>query len=358
MRSLYMKYNVLIADDEYLVRTGIRTSLESSTLSISEIYEARNGVEALTLLKEQKVDILLTDIVMPQMDGLELVDQIREQDIECDIIILSAHSHFEYVQKALKKGVSDYLLKPDMMPDDVVRVVHESINRIEEKNTRILKPFDTALGNPLTPARQVFYCQLICRLGNTELSQLKYEIDEIYAHFKQEKTNLNTCIAISMFIYGTVMTRYLQTEIQMDNTFLQVGDFYKLIIECREIGQIENLMKEMIDNLNIRLKSHFKPVVLKAIDIINKEFTNSDFQLQNLSEMLNINVNYLSRLFKKNTGKTFTEYLIQLRIDKATWYYQNTDLRVYEISEKVGYKDWRYFSQLYKNITGHTVTQY
>lgn len=102
----------LIADDEETIRNGLKGLVESTGLDISVIATAQNGVEALEVVKKYSPEIILMDINMPLMDGLESIEKIRELNSEAKIIIISGYGEFEYAQKAMSMGVFAYLLKP------------------------------------------------------------------------------------------------------------------------------------------------------------------------------------------------------------------------------------------------------
>lgn len=104
---------ILLVDDEWIERDGLRFLLERRG-DVLEVLEAANGAEALKIIREKTVDIMITDIRMPFMDGLELTRQAREEKSDAEILIYSAYSDFEYAQKAIKYGVSAYILKPIM----------------------------------------------------------------------------------------------------------------------------------------------------------------------------------------------------------------------------------------------------
>lgn len=102
-------YRVLVVDDEKLERDGIRFLL-SMEEGEWEIYEAANGKLALNELRKHPVDLMLTDIKMPHMDGLELSKKAREEYPDLEIIIFSGYGDFAFAQEAIRYGVTDYVL--------------------------------------------------------------------------------------------------------------------------------------------------------------------------------------------------------------------------------------------------------
>lgn len=129
-------YKVLIADDEKIEREGIKFLLLQEEPNC-EITEFSNGKQALAFLRSEKVDLLLTDIKMPHMDGLELSEKARSLNENLKIVIFSGYSDFEFAQKALRYGVTDYILKP-VEPESFKSTIRKTLNEIEQhKNQEI-----------------------------------------------------------------------------------------------------------------------------------------------------------------------------------------------------------------------------
>src|SRR5665647_275696 len=103
---------LLIVDDDLQIRTGLKEGIDWGKLEIDEVFIAENGIEAINLYEENLPQIVITDIRMPGLDGLELSREIRKFSEATKIIIISGYSEFEYAKKALQLGVTDYLLKP------------------------------------------------------------------------------------------------------------------------------------------------------------------------------------------------------------------------------------------------------
>lgn len=110
-------YSILIADDERWVRASLKKIIERTELPFKVLHEASHGLEVLDLLKQNHVDVVITDIRMPIMDGLQLTQSLNEMEKNIDIIIVSGHDEFQYAQQAVKLGVRDYVLKPVMVED-------------------------------------------------------------------------------------------------------------------------------------------------------------------------------------------------------------------------------------------------
>ncbi|WP_024866052.1 response regulator transcription factor [Butyrivibrio sp. FCS014] len=103
---------VMIVDDEKYVRMGIKTETDWALIGCEVVAEASNGLEALELAEEVRPDLVVSDIRMPKMDGIELAEKLTEKYPGVKVIFLTAYNEFEYARQAIRIGVSDYLLKP------------------------------------------------------------------------------------------------------------------------------------------------------------------------------------------------------------------------------------------------------
>lgn len=117
-------FNTLIVDDQPHIRDGLQTILRQLPLQLDQLYTAANGLEALDLLRAHRIQLVITDIRMPDMDGLTLMAQAREERIDTDYIILSGYSDFAYAQRAIALGAKGYLLKPVKREDLQSAVEH------------------------------------------------------------------------------------------------------------------------------------------------------------------------------------------------------------------------------------------
>lgn len=123
-------YRILIVDDEKIERDGLRYLIEFHKLPL-QIAEAANGKKALEYLSDHQIDILITDIKMPSMDGLSLAEAVKEMNPEVKIIIFSAYGEFEYAKKAIHLSVVHYILKPAII-SEFLDVFHKVIKLCEE----------------------------------------------------------------------------------------------------------------------------------------------------------------------------------------------------------------------------------
>ncbi|MGO4540517.1 response regulator transcription factor [Paenibacillus sp. 2TAB19] len=131
-----MSGKVLLVDDEAHITRNLEKVIPWEMLGLTVAGVAKNGVEALELMEQGPIDLLLCDIRMPVMDGLELVRHIREKEIACDIIMLSGYQDFTYTRTAIQYGVNDYMLKPipyDELTGVIARIMANQRNKQKQK---------------------------------------------------------------------------------------------------------------------------------------------------------------------------------------------------------------------------------
>lgn len=129
-----MMYKVLIADDELLVRVGLKTTIDWTAIGFKVVAEASNGEEAYVQYKKYMPDVIITDIKMPKKDGLWLVEEVRKENRNAKILVLTCHDEFSYARKALQVGANDYLLKFEVEDDELIELMQSIKKSIDAEN--------------------------------------------------------------------------------------------------------------------------------------------------------------------------------------------------------------------------------
>ncbi|NLJ75605.1 MAG: response regulator, partial [Firmicutes bacterium] len=155
---------VLIVDDEAIVRIGLKSMIDWEEHGFELIGEANDGRRALELYKEHKPDIVITDLKMPVLDGLGLIQQIKELPFPCRIIVLSSYDDFALVRQAMKLGAADYLLKLEMEPAELLKILagfrHEIL---QEKETQFRQAqIEQEVKTNLSTLRRAFLKETFC----------------------------------------------------------------------------------------------------------------------------------------------------------------------------------------------------
>jgi two-component system, response regulator YesN len=201
---------VIIIDDESLVRVGLKSMIHWEELGYEMIGEASNGQQGLDLLVETKPDIVISDIKMPVMDGLEMMRQALKMDLKPEFIILSGYNEFNLVKQAMKQGAAEYLIKLDLEPDILVNVLDTVREKIRQEREQIDQAgwFTKSLRENLAVLREDFFKQMIHRpLQNPS---------EISERVKNLTIDLDDC-ALGVFLVklndASVLEKYDSSEL-------------------------------------------------------------------------------------------------------------------------------------------------
>lgn len=525
-------YKLLLVDDEILVREAIAENIKWNSLGYELVLTCANGKEAIEYVKKNVVDVIITDICMPFVDGIELSKYAYENDLGIDVIIFSGYNEFKYAQKAITYGVSEYLSKPITACElsEILINLKKKIDKkreIEKSNKSYLKNRiliqskmieNLIMGNELEEEVRKEIEQYRFNMGNLKYrvgiieidvySDLynkvkikdsnmksfiiynisneiikKYDVgevcksdnnkalillwtsnldkfsDKIYNIFREiqqeiyKVLGLTITISIGKIVYSLsdlhksyndaeqlLMYKYSWDESQMFDSeklkdisrdsiildeviknivsgirandkkqvkeslieikdslktaYIKKSKIYLILFEI--VSQTCSLLKsctltdeliykikeevitkitesrslrEAIVNLNEfcltacdaiygQKESYCNKQAMMALDYIEKNYSDFDLNLNVICSYLCISISHFSTIFKNYTGDTFMEVLTRTRMNKAKELLENTNLKNYEISEKIGFRDPHYFSIAFKKTTGKSPKEY
>ena len=126
---------ILIVEDEVKIRRGLAALIAKQTDN-EIVGEAKNGREGMELILRANPDLVITDVRMPEMDGLEMIEALQERGVNAHCVILSGYSEFEYAKKAIRYGVDDYLLKP-LAPEDILGLLAKIQDKVEQESRQL-----------------------------------------------------------------------------------------------------------------------------------------------------------------------------------------------------------------------------
>lgn len=169
-------YKILIVDDEDIIRQAIVKIIDWKSLGFSEVLEATNGLEALDVLKSARIDLVLADIKMPFLDGLELAKIIKNDFPNVSVVIISGHDEFQMAQEAMQHGVMDYILKP-LGDESLSLKILEIREKLDAKRTELqyIDSIKDQLHQNLALLREQYLNTLVCTPGNKSISETRLE---------------------------------------------------------------------------------------------------------------------------------------------------------------------------------------
>jgi len=155
-------YRVLVAEDDVIIRNSLVNYIRKNDQELEIMGEAENGMQALELCRDIEPDIVITDVMMPQMDGIELIQKLREKYYDVKSIIISGHDEFAYAQSALSLDVADYLLKP-FLPEKLAQTLSKVKESLERQRNfyNNMKNLQKRLEESMPIVRERFYIDLV-----------------------------------------------------------------------------------------------------------------------------------------------------------------------------------------------------
>lgn len=247
-----LNYRVAVVDDKKIIVESLAKFIENEIEGFSVVGTFRDGSEVLEFLGENQVDVIITDVRMHNVSGIDVAKYVYEHNMGIEVVIVSAYKSFEYAKQAMEYGVKNYLVKP------------------------------------------------------TEPEELESVLKKI-----------------------------------------------KASLDSKKIDDDEEESKEALPE---QILSREERGIQKAIEYINKNYM-QPISLKDVAKEVYFSEFYFSKLFKKKTNTSFTDYLVQIRMEKALELLKSRKYKVYEISKLVGYES-NYFVKVFRNYTGYTPKEY
>lgn len=250
-------FRVLIVEDEDIIRKGLAYTMDWISMDCIIAGEAANGKEGIEKILEIKPDIVLADIMMPHVDGIEMIRRTKDK-VNYKSILLTSYAEFTYAKQAIDLKVSNYLMKP-----------------VDE-------------------------------------DELKEAIGNIILQIKKEKE--------------------IEQFYQKSNSGMDIEEFYiKASKESPYVSQVLEITEEQYqDKLSIEL----------------------------IADNLGVSASYLSKKFKNSTGLTYLDFLNKYRVQKAIKLLETGKYKVYEVSDKVGFSDYKHFNSVFKRYTNRAPSDF
>ena len=331
-------FKLVFVDDERYVREQICTSMDWEALGIELIGNCDNAVDALELMVDEVPDILITDIKMPVVDGLELIEKAKQMNPALQCIILSGYAEFSLAQAAIEQGVKYYLLKP-FSGIELERILQNCCQQIIKERSEWAIPMERR-------SRVIMHLtQELQNMKETSTEVTANSIRELLA-FYPDASLLRE--AVILLIVSHPQGRYMGGN---------ATDFSKLFADS------EDMLHQVAELLN-RIPSGTKSeseLVSSIKKYTKQHYGDANLNLQFIAEeVVHLSVKYIGRCFLKETGIRYSKYLLQVRMEKAKHMLRQTEKYSIEgIAEEIGLgHDIPYFYQLFKKYTGITPREY
>jgi len=326
---------LLIVDDEYVTRQGIKYLMEWETEGFKIIGEASNGEEALQMMEEVQPDIVLSDIVMPIMDGIEFVNHARQKYPNTRVIILSSYDKFDYVKEALLNGAVDYILKPALTPETLLEVLIKAVKTIpnlhlkkdkelsmNEKLERYLSEYDVSISDSswkeyFPYARMRLLCTNLNLLCDGYKDQEQEILKRIYEYFEGERAYKAEVLLLKEGICCVVLNYPIKAEFTLiedvtkfvdiiksykDKAFFVYGETFRELSDLKEryVSTCQYIGRRFYNQKNALYKEGTASTDVKT-EKFDYETYAASLKYQDYMNALSLFENYVEKLCEAKT---------------------------------------------------------
>lgn len=396
------KYKAVIVDDEMFAREFLNQCINDLCTDFEVCAMLNDGSNAIEYLKENKADVILSDVRMPGISGIELAKYINDNNMNIPIVLVSAYDDFKYAQEAMRYGVKYYLLKV-IDTNELVAIMNNIKKELDERKT--------VLNNKLLINKEMFFYDILFKIFTnkeeikTIYNALEYDIPydsavcDIYSlkincleRLVSDKYNgdfdafKEMLVEMLWMMYGK---RYVMASKPKNSDFLIIAlchakephiaseqieyeifelfsldakvknrrfktlyDLYKenAVYDGKEKRNIENV-HEMQENADVK-----DEYIQTALEYINGNY-NKAISRTDVAEFIHLNSDYFGCIFKERMGKNFSEYLMNIRMKKAIELLK-TGENLERVAFAVGYQDVRNFRRNFQRFTGVTFSEF
>ena len=484
----------LIVEDESRIRNGLFSHIPWEQLQVDEVQTAEHAEEAFSLCQTFRPDIIVSDICMPGMNGVELCKKLKENFSGSQIIFVTGYAEKEYLKAAIDLHAISFVEKPIQLPEVIqaVRMAVEEVKKVRSYDrtffSRILKEgiessevkgnnFSVFLIRTSEDITEQFYNELIAAFkplaekwkisilgevletkeaafllsGNHAVSGDKWFMHEVYGRIdelqkkhkffmgigkevslqkevpKSYESARNALKCLSFLgwnhyafekdlpeneyedkLFGETIEQFHSAVVKKDTDGMEavLDDIYQNMIKNKAVinGKVKHLYYSLLEIMNSsriimydssNLREETKPsagkvieqaqtleeiqnffkrelqsigepkeedtniaVVQKIQQYIADHYSDKELSVKVLADFVYLTPTYLSNLFKKSTGYTIGQYLLDIRIEAAKQLLRNPEYKLYQVATMVGYEDSNYFTKIFKKKTDMTPSEY
>lgn len=396
---------LLFVDDDYIIIRSYLHQVDWKRLGVSEVYSATNGMEAKELIRKHAPNILVSDIEMPGLSGLELTKWIRDNGYNIKVIFLSAFDDFKYAQTAVHLNCVEYLLKPvtvkalsaavesaiDTYDNEMCRAEYAALAQYWLQNCDVVyeKYWQAVLSgkfkNPDTIAVEAEKNGISLQPSDT-FSLFLFQV-------QQRRDNISKSPQPLLEDLQRVSRAYFAHSVQKSYIIHLTGETYVAVLmtqprdieyTCKEFSELcrqelsvpvlvvggncqqAHLLSDLCGHLQTQLRtlSDAKTDAQNDVSLSDRiriyvaEHLSEDISKYTVAEHVSLNPDYVSKLFKKETGLSIPDYITEQKLYRARRMLLQTDHSIGTIATELGYTNFSYFTKLFCRQFGCTPKEY
>ena len=338
---------VLIVDDDQTTLTCLEKFIHWQDINCELTCTASNGAIARDIVVEQDIDVIITDIKMPVMDGLELCHELRRSNNNITIILLSAYSDFHTAQLAMQYQVMDYIQKPLSL--DTISKLENILLRVQndkksKKNYLVqINSWDfwEYTHNAMQEGNLLFFSAFFDELKECDVDFNTVQI-----------VSIKMLDLIYEFVYSGVNTSSSEKKQAAVAALVSMNNKNAII------DYVYNIYQSIFQHYAANIESNYEAITNSIKEYIHQNYCDNLFGVGSVASHFYFSTIHVNRIFKETMHMTVTEYIEKIRMEKARALLTETDYNITKISAQVGYSSDNYFIRKFKQIHRITPNEY
>ena len=356
-------YEVLLVDDDRAIRYQMkRTQLwEKHSFRIKD--EAADGQEALEKIYSDHFDLVFVDMKMPRINGIEFISELRENNHDICVVILSSHRDFSYARQGIRLDAFDYLLKP-LNENDLDVLLKEIKSHLDKKSTDQTQKIKTeetlqeSLKMPYSTHDEQNLFRMIIEEPE-DVDRCVHElIGKIIEFYDQDVFKIATILECSYHNIIRLLFDKIQGLKNLRVLEMEETVHFHLLENIAVLSHV--YCEKMLGFAALIRKMHLdKPdSIIRRLSECAIQNTDMEINLEMAAKKLGYSSKYLGKYFREKTGEYFVDFVTRLKMEKSKSLLLSGQYKNYEISEMLGYKNPDYFCQLFKKYFGLTPSEF
>lgn len=358
-------YKVMLVDDMDIgLRQLKRLKLWNGETDFCIAAEAKNGQEALDILQKDRIDLIITDIKMPKIDGIELLKEVTEKSLCPCVVLLSDYEDFSYAKRGIRYGAFDYLSKP-VKYEDIVKLLGRVGQFLRKKKyeSELVKNLEVRLEEKMedhfpTAEMDLLIEAFLKKQPDTPvITDRLAEAILVISDKDLLKAGMSFKKAVSE-LFQRISEQYGWLDMFIDTSILKSIDFsgFNSADEAAAaFGQSVRTLFESITGLEYgcdpeQMENRISRCVLMSVD--------QYITIEGIARSMYMNRKYLSEAFRQKTGELLIEYITKVKMKRAARLLGLGGRKTYEIALLLGFRDAEYFSRLFKKHMGVSPSEY
>lgn len=356
---------IIIADDDEIIRSRLVKKIDWESMGYEVVAEATDGKDLLDKTEVYHPDVVLTDIKMPFMSGIEYVEAVKKGQLQPEIVIITGYAEFEYVRKLLHLGVYGYILKPldkEELRECMCKLQDKILHDREVKKLVSGRDNQGMAENKKQGLPEALKQELVDKFMESRAVEVMALVEDYHGQMCMKEIPIYQMKQNYMHLFNAIYRRLkdadrVDDEIKGLMLTLFEDCFSELSTERELHGFIRSLLERLFGCLHAPEREMENIHLQKALNYIDKYFMRN-ISMAEVANQIGVSYGYLSYILNESVEGGFVRILRNRRIKEAKKLLAGSELKIYDIAEQCGFANSRYFGTMFYADTGMTPTEY